>query len=106
MTVKTHHKRKTLLKKLVIFIFIILLILLIAILGFVWTMANDFAKPKRRALQPYHQQIINNAKFAKPKRRALQPYHQQIINNAKQEGIIIKRYPCAKGQLPCLIVTQ
>ncbi len=85
MTVKTHHKRKTLLKKLVIFIFIMLLILLMAILGFVWTMANDFAKPKRRALQPYH---------------------QQIINNAKQEGIIIKRYPCAKGQLPCLIVTQ
>ncbi|MBS9779002.1 MAG: alpha/beta hydrolase [Moraxellaceae bacterium] len=85
MNEKPHHKRKTLVKKLAIFIFILLLILLILILSFVWLMANDFAKPKRRALQLYH---------------------QQIINNAKQEGMIIKRYPCAKGQLPCLIVTQ
>lgn len=43
--------------------------------------------------------------FATPKRRAIQEYHQQILNDPKKEGIAISKYDCAKGQAPCLFVT-
>ncbi len=66
-------------------ILFVALIVVVLTLVFVWLMADDFAQPKRRQLQAYH---------------------QQILNNAEQEGIVVTLHGCAKGQAPCLLVTQ